>query len=312
MNGRLLFTAFLVLAGLCAPLAGLAAPSSSALAQTCDYFNPELLVDVDWLEKNMDHPGLRIIDFGRRSEDYALGHIPCAAFIDRASLSAEVEGVPDQLISVEELDGVLEQAGVSDGSTVVIYDDAGGLWASRLFWAMEYLGHRDVRMLNGGWDEWVLGDRDVCQVPASVPRGDFTPEIRADVLATKDWILSRLDDSGVAVLDVRSPEEYSGTDLRANRGGHIPGAINIEWALALDEAEEQVFIPSDDLRAIYEAAGISENAEVVTYCQGGVRAAHTYFALRLLGYPRVRVYDASWVEWGNDPDVPVATDAAGE
>ncbi len=301
-----------VLVGLLTVLTVLVVLPSSALAQACDYFNPQLLVDVDWLEKNIDHAELRIIDFGRRPQDYGEGHVPCAAFIARGSLAAVVEGVPNQLISVEELDEALELAGVSDGSTVVIYDDAGGLWASRLFWAMEYVGHRDVRLLNGGWDEWVSGDRDVCQVPASVSRGDFSPEVRPDILATKDWLLARLDHPEVTVLDTRSPEEYSGADVRAKRGGHVPGAVSIEWVRTLDEADSQVFLPSDELRFVYEAAGVSEDAEVVTYCQAGVRAAHTYFVLRLLGYPRVRVYDASWVEWGSDPDVPVVAGGAPE
>ena len=302
----------MALVGLSALLTVVVGLPSSTLAQACDYFNPQLLVDVDWLEKNIDHAELRIIDFGRRPQDYAEGHIPCAAFIAKGSLAAVVEGVPNQLISVEELDEVLELAGVSDGSTVVIYDDAGGLWASRLFWAMEYLGHGDVRLLNGGWDEWVSGDRDICQVPASVPRGDFTPAVRSDILATKDWLLARLDDPEVTVLDTRSPEEYSGADVRSERGGHVPGTVSINWVRALDEAESLVFLSSGELSAVYETAGVSQDADVVTYCQAGVRAAHTYFVLRLLGYPRVRVYDASWVEWGNDPDVPAATDIAGK
>ena len=290
----------------------LAAAPSGATGQVCDYFNSELLVDVDWLEENIDHPTLRIIDFARSPEDYSLGHIPCAAFVDRGAIAATIDGTPQQLLPVAELDELLERAGVSDESTVVIYDDAGGLWASRLLWAMEYMGHRDVRLLNGGWYAWISGDRDVCLEPAAIARGELTPSIEQQVLATRDWVLAALDDPGVRVLDVRTPDEYSGVDVRAVRGGYIPGAVNIEWLWALDEAESQFFLPSDELLAVYETAGIERDVEVVTYCQAGVRAAHTYLALRLLGYPKVRVYDGSWVEWGSDPDTPIVTETVGE
>ena len=275
-------------------------------ASAAEYFSPQLLVDVEWLEEYGGRPGVRILDFRESREDYDAGHIPGAAFVDRSRITTTVGGIPTMLAHAESVVEAIREAGVGSASTVVVYDDSGGLWASRLFWALEYLGHEDVRLLDGGWAAWNEEVREIATVEPYRGEGDFTPCIRSDRLATRDWILKHLDDPCTVFLDVRTPGEYTGVDARAERGGHIPGAVNVDWVTALTDDGSQRILSANDLKALYGDAGVTPAMEAVTYCQGGVRAAHTYFVLRLMGYPWVRMYDASWAEWGNDADVPAA------
>jgi len=277
-------------------------------ARELEYFNPQKLVETSWLSEHMSRSHLRIIDFGRNLGDYKMGHIPSAIFMDRGLITTKIGKVPGMLAYVEKVVGVLEKAGISNDSTVVIYDSVGGLWASRLFWALEYLGHEDVRLLNGGWNKWMNEGRDVSKDISLQTKGSFVPLVHSERLATKDWILENLQNIQVKVLDVRSPLEYQGENVRAGRGGHIPGAVNLNWIKNLTGDNDKVFLPSKDLRAMYEEAGIATDKEIVTHCQTGIRAAHSYFTLRLLGYPKVRLYDGSWAEWGNDPETPIVSE----
>lgn len=304
--GRRVFSASLLVAVSVLTLVTAPGPCTAADA----YFNADLLVQPEWLVTHGGTPGLIVVDFGRGRDEYDDGHVPGAVFVDMARITTNVGGVPMMLAHVERVASVLRGVGINDASTVVVYDDAGGLRASRLFWAVEYLGHEDVRMLDGGWGGWLAAGGEESQESPSYSRGDFTPQVRHEVLATRDWILESMGDAGTVVLDVRSEDEYSGADARAEMGGHIPGAVNVDWVGALTEANGRRVLPPGELRALYEQAGVTSDREVVTYCQGGVCAAHTYFVLRLLGYSAVRVYDGSWADWGNDPELPVVEGAA--
>jgi thiosulfate/3-mercaptopyruvate sulfurtransferase len=277
-------------------------------ARELEYFNPQKLVETGWLKKNMTRSHLRIIDFGRSIEDYKMGHIASALFVDRGLITTKIGEVPGMLAYVEKVVDVLENAGISNDSTVVIYDGFGGLWASRLFWALEYLGHEDVRLLNGGWNKWMNEGGKVSKKVAVAKKGSFVPQVHPERLATKDWVLENLKNTQVKILDVRSPLEYRGENVRSDRGGHIPDAVNINWIKNLTDDDDKVFLPSNELRTLYEEAGIMADKEIVTHCQTGIRAAHSYFTLRLLGYTKVRLYDGSWAEWGNDPETPIVSE----
>ena len=269
----------------------------------------QLLVETEWLATPGSFSKLRIIDYGRKTAEYQAGHIPGAVFIDRKAVWDKVNGIPGMLPSVESMVAELEKAGVSNDSTVVIYDRDSGLWASRLFWALEYLGLQDIHILNGGWHKWAKEKRAVQRASYVPPQGIFIPRIQHDLLTTDDWILGHLSSQEVQIIDTRSPNEYAGEDVRAKRGGHIPGAVNINWISNLKSDGSKTLAREESLVKLYDSQKISKDKIIVTHCQTGVRGAHTYFVLKLLGYPRVRVYDGSWAEWGNNFTTPVITES---
>ena len=193
--------------------------------------------------------------------------------------------------------------GVDGRRTVVVYDDQSGIRAARAFWFLELFGHQDVRVLDGGVGAW---ERDgfFTTTEATVPNKASWDVGRVDArLATWRDLQERLGQSEVVILDTRSDGEYCGTTVRAKRGGAVPGAVHVEWTNNLDSHGE--FKSASELVALYEAAGVTAEKEVVSYCQGGYRAAHSYLALRLIGYPRIRNYIGSWKEWGDREDLPV-------
>jgi len=278
-------------------------PPKSVVERSVD--KKPLLVETAWLAEKNNFPNIRIIEYGRKLQDYQKGHIAGAVFIDRKTVWNKVDGIQGMLPPIDTIVPEMEKAGISNDNVVVIYDNGEGLWASRLFWALEYLGHRDVHILNGGWNKWVQEKRAV-QMASHVPtRGQFIPHVQHDLLATKDWLLMNLSNPDVKIIDARSPKEYAGEDVRAARGGHIPGSVNINWVSHLETDDSKTFLPKKELRRLYESINIYKNSAVVTLCQSGVRGAHTYFVLRFLEYPRVRLYDGSWAEWGNDWEAPL-------
>jgi thiosulfate/3-mercaptopyruvate sulfurtransferase len=186
---------------------------------------------------------------------------------------------------------------------VIAYDDAGSQLAARLFFVLEYYGHTRIRVLNGGLAKWRREGRPLTTEVSRVGPRRFVPRARRDVLATAEEVKAGLGKSEVCLIDARSPEEYAGKDVRARRGGRIPGAENVDWRATLNP--DETFKSADALRAIFEAAGVRPDRQIITYCQSGTRSAHDYLALRLLGYARIKNYDGSWNEWGNDPNLPV-------
>jgi len=267
--------------------------------------DPSALVETEWLERNSVKAKLRIVEIGRKQQDYDQGHIPGAVFIDRKVVWDEVDGVPGMLPGGNTVAQSMEQAGIGSDNTVVIYDASRGLWAARLFWALEYLGHRDVHILNGGWKKWISEGRATATDVPGYPQGSLSVKIDSQKKASKKWIQENLRNDKVQIIDTRTSKEYTGEDARSARGGHIPGAVNINWVLNVLEGDAGTFLPADEIGEMYDSQDISKDKSVVTLCQTGVRGAHTYFVLRLLGYEDVKLYDGSWAEWGNAEDTPV-------
>ena len=263
----------------------------------------ELLVTTEWLAENSSSAVL--IEVGRKTEDFSSGHIPGAQYFDRSSIYGEVDGVPGMFRGVEAAVAGIEAAGISNDDEVVIYDNARSLWATRLFWTLEYLGHKKVSVLDGGLAKWTAEGRTVETGTSSATAGSFAPKVNDGLLISAQEINAGLDE--LDIIDTRSAKEYAGEDVRAERGGHIPGSVHIEWVMNITGDEVPTFLSVTELGEFYESYDVDKSDRVVTLCQTGVRGAHTYFALRLAGYEDVSLYDGSWVEWGNSDyeiDVP--------
>ncbi|HKI98485.1 MAG TPA: sulfurtransferase [bacterium] len=267
---------------------------------------PELLVRAPWLAAHLreaTQPGLRIVDV-RDAAAYAQGHIPGAVNLPAEELFATVKGVAGMLPPVAQVAEALSRAGIGAGTTVVAYDDAGDLYAARLFWVLDYLGQGHGRLLDGGWRAWLRGGRSVSREAFSAPYAAFTPRPKSAAIADLAWVRAHLHDPAVVLVDARSTLEYIGATRYAKHGGHIPGAVSMEWKRNL--RPDGTFRSAAELRETYEQLGVMPDREAVVYCQVLVRAAHTYFTLKWLGLPRVRGYDGSWAEWGNRDDTPKA------
>ncbi len=262
-----------------------------------NYANPSLLVEPDWLEGRLDDASLRVID-ARSRDEYASGHI-------RNALNLMGGSVRVGRANPKSLEGMIGRLGIGNDTNVVVYDEIGGPKAGWAFWLLEYLGQSDVRMLNGGLFRWRQEGHELSREVPQFPPVEFVAKPVTEAIADIPWLLDNLNSPQVKLLDTRSPREYKGEEQLATKAGHIPGALNIEWLNCMTQSRPPTFKPAEELSRLFEGQGIGREDEIVTYCHAGIRAAHTYFALRLSGYTKVRVYDGSWGEWGNDPTTPV-------
>jgi thiosulfate/3-mercaptopyruvate sulfurtransferase len=289
----------------------LPADSSSELR---DYAHPERLVTTEWLAENLSTPGLALVESNEDVLLYETGHIPGAIKVDwHTELNDPV--VRDYLTGAD-FAALMSRKGISRDDTIVIYGDKSNWWAAYALWVFTLFGHQDVRLLNGGRDAWVsegramtkdLPTRTAATYPV-VERNDH------DIRAFKEDVLTHL---GNPLIDVRSPEEYTGERTHmpaypeegALRGGHIPTARSVPWARAAQE--DGRFKPHQDLVSLYlQEQGIKPGDDVVTYCRIGERSSHTWFVLKyLLGVDSVKNYDGSWTEWGSAVRVPIAQGA---
>jgi thiosulfate/3-mercaptopyruvate sulfurtransferase len=268
-----------------------------------DYANPDLLTTPEKLQAALESPAKPLVIDLRPPDAFAAGHIPGAVHLDLWGVSL-IDTDPAPLKAfMWMIDHLFQLRGVDQSTPVVVYDEQSGMRAARAFWFLEYFGHPDVKVLDGGFGAWVHAGLPVTRDAAPATQSTWTGTPQERTLATWRDVKARLGNPNVVIVDTRSIEEHNGTLVRAKRGGRIPGAVHVEWTRNL--AADGRFKPADELRAIYQAAGVTPDKEVVTYCQGGYRAAHGYLALRLLGYPRVRNYTGSWKEWGDRTELPV-------
>jgi thiosulfate/3-mercaptopyruvate sulfurtransferase len=269
------------------------------------YANAQLLVTPEELSSMIAGSGARrplILDL-RPPEEYAAGHIPGAIHIDLWGVSL-IDTDPAPLNAfMWMIEHVLAVHGVDASTPVVVYDEQSGIRAARAFWFLEYFGHPSVQLLDGGFRAWASAGLEISRDAGRPPASEWTGARTAERIATWRDVRAAIDRSESVILDTRSDGEYCGTTVRARRGGAIPGAVHIEWTRNL--TPEGRFKSPAELRRMYEDAGVTPDREVITYCQGGYRAAHSYLALRLLGYPKVRTYVGSWKEWGDREELPV-------
>ena len=281
------------------------------MAENKGYARPEALVDADWVQAHQNNPKVRLIEVDVDTKAYDQGHIPGAvAFNWQKDLQEQIVRSPVSKARLEEL---LSIAGVDKDTTIVLYGDNNNWFAAWALWILKYYGHDDVRLLDGGRVKWLADKREITTALPSYPRTNYqAEEPNTAVRVLRDQVIASISKAGIALVDVRSPAEYSGELLApanlpqegAQRGGHIPGAANIPWAQAV--REDGTFKPSDELTSLYQGKGITPEKEIIAYCRIGERSSHTWFVLNyLLGYNHVRNYDGSWTEWGSLIGVPI-------
>jgi thiosulfate/3-mercaptopyruvate sulfurtransferase len=274
------------------------------------YKNPDALVEIDWLEAHLNDGNVRVIEVDEDTSAYDKGHISGAVGWNwNSDLHTKVGR---DYVSRAELSELLSRAGVGDDATVVLYGGNNNWFAAYAYWILKLRGFDNVKLVNGGRKKWELESRELTQdVPSYQPTGiTLTAPERDEIRALRDQVLSKLEDA--AFVDVRSPEEFRGEKLapdhlpqeQAQVPGHIPGAANVPWAKAANE--DGTFKSADELRALYEAEGVTGDREIIAYCRIGERSSHTWFALtELLGYRNVKNYDGSWTEYGSLVGAPV-------
>jgi thiosulfate/3-mercaptopyruvate sulfurtransferase len=266
------------------------------------YVHPELLVTPAELHERIAPGGPLVVDL-RPAEQFAAGLIPGAVHLDIYGLSLiDTDPAPMRafLWIVEHL---FASRGVCATRPVVVYDEHSGMRAARAFWFLQLFGHPDVRLLDGGYNAWLRAGLPIAREAQAPVATEWHGVRRDEILADWRLVLDRVSQDSAALVDTRTDEEYYGENVRAARGGTIPGSVHLEWTHNL--GPDGAYKSAADLRAMYAAAGITPDREIITYCQGGYRGAHAFLALRLIGYPNVRNYLGSWREWGDRHDLPI-------
>jgi thiosulfate/3-mercaptopyruvate sulfurtransferase len=277
-----------------------------------EYANPDTLVETEWLDGHIDDPNIRVIEVDEDTTAYDKGHIPNAVGWNwNTDLHA---AVGRDYVDQEGLAKLLQEAGVGPDTTVVLYGANNNWFAAYAYWLLRYLGFGNVKLLNGGRKKWELESRQLTQDTPVLKATTFAIDqpVSGQFRALRDYVLDKVSKGDASLVDVRSPEEYRGEKLapdhlpqeQAQVPGHIPGAANIPWAKAAND--DGSFKSADELKALYEGAGVSPDREIIAYCRIGERSSHTWFALHeLLGYGNVKNYDGSWTEYGSLVGVPV-------
>lgn len=292
-----------------AVLAACVAPAPAATAEIAPvevYANADVLVDTQWVLDNLDDPSVRLIDVSGNVDAYIAGHLPGATYVNTGEQMTNPEdSTRGQILTQDALSLLLSSLGITPDTTVVFYDGSSNLLATRAYWVLKYYQHENVKVYNGGSIKWVADGQELVTDTVEVTPSEYAAqEPDLAIRTTTDYVLEHLDDPNTVLCDTRGPEEFAGTDVRALRGGHIPGAINVEWVNAVQD--DGTFKQARTLFDLYTKAGFVPDKQIITYCQTGVRGAHTWFVLKeLLGYPDVRNYDGSWEEYGNREDTPI-------
>jgi thiosulfate/3-mercaptopyruvate sulfurtransferase len=271
----------------------------------------DVLVTTEWLADHLSDEGIVVAEVDEDTDLYDEGHVRGAVKLHwQEDLQDPVER---DLVEKEAFERLLGERGIGNDTIVVLYGDKNNWFAAYAYWYLKIYGHGDVRILDGGRQKWIDEGRELtAEVPSPEPQDYRAEERDESIRAYRDVVRQDLATEGKALVDVRSPQEFSGDLVAppgyeqegAQRAGHIPTAASVPWAQAV--RDDGTFKPADELRGLYEGKGVTRDKQVTAYCRIGERSAHTWFVLsELLGYETVRNYDGSWTEWGNLVDVPI-------
>ncbi len=281
-----------------------------------DNSDPRTLVSTDWLAAHMSNPDLRILDaswylpdMGRNPKaEYDAGHIPGARFFDIDEIADLRSGLPHMVPPPEKFISRMRKMGVGDGHQIVVYDGMGLFSAPRVWWLFRLMGHSDIAVLDGGFPKWVAEGREVEDVPPTVRDRHITVRRQAHMVKDVTQVAQAAKLRDWQILDARSPDRFSGQGVEPRPGvrpGRIPGSINVHYETLLQA--DGTMKPADDLRAVFDAAGVDLSSPAITSCGSGVTAAIITLALTRVGHVKNALYDGSWTEWGSYPDLKVET-----
>ena len=279
-----------------------------------EYAHPESLVSTQWVADHGSDANVRLVEVDVDTSAYDEGHIAGAVSFNWQSQLQQ--NVVRDIVSRSEMEALLSSSGVAPDTTVILYGDNNNWFAAWAFWQLKYYGHNDVRLMNGGRALWLAEGRAVTtDVPSHAATQYSITAENGDLRALRDYVLQAVNSGSHALVDVRSPDEFSGAlnappnvpQEGSQRNGHIPGAANIPWGQAVNE--DGTFKSAEDLSALYGGKGVDGSRETIAYCRIGERSSHTWFVLsQLLGYDNVRNYDGSWTEWGSIVGAPIQRD----
>jgi thiosulfate/3-mercaptopyruvate sulfurtransferase len=280
-----------------------AACSASETEPLTDYPNSHLLIDAPELHESLQQNNIFLIDAREETGDTLLpGATHFSAIYE---LTDHNSPIASYLIGPDEFQEKMRELGLNNNDRVVIYDGGNHLAAARLFYAMDYYGFSNASLLNGGIQGWLDHGLPLADEPVVYEPGSFRFEVQEGRFCDFEYVTEAANSPDKIVFDVRSADEYTGEDKRAELGGHIPNAVNLEWSNVLQEEGVPYFLPVHEIQQKYTALGITPDKEVIPHCHTNVRGSHAYFTLRLMGYDSVRPYEGSWAEFGNRPDAVV-------
>jgi len=271
------------------------------------YVHPEVLVDTEWVSQNPPNENRKLVEVDYDPENgYRKGHIKGASLIWwKRDIN---DPIARDIVNKELFEELMAKNGIKPDTEVIMYGDFNNWFAAFSFWVFKYYGHKNIKIMNGGRKKWELENREYTTEEPQIEKTSYSAkEPDEQIRDYLDGVKKALDDNNIVMVDVRSPKEFTGEITappeypmeHAQRGGHIPGANNIPWATAVNDADG-TFKSADELKQIYESKGITSDKNVICYCRIGERSSHSWFVLKyLLGYPNVRNYDGSWTEWGN-------------
>jgi thiosulfate/3-mercaptopyruvate sulfurtransferase len=270
------------------------------------YSRPELLVDTAWLAQHVSDGNIRIVDL--RPRGYADGHIPEAVWLDNNWIR-NPKAPPNFLPTPQEFEALMAKLGISNNTRVIAYDERGGIYATRLWWILNYYGHSNVAVLDGGWVKWTAEQRAKTAAAPAIAAASFKVKPGTVKVATADQVKAAINNPSIKLIDARTQAEIDGKDLRnIKRGGFIESSVPVYWEDTLDPVTK-AFKPASEIAKLYRDKGITANDNVLVYCQVGMRASHDLFTLALIGHDlnKLSNYYGAWEEWGNREDTPIKT-----